>query len=75
MSAAAQSRLPKMSDAIWRVARFNSDMGFLVEFAMLHFVRIMADTVLEPAATRGICSLSSFFLGYLPYNRVGLARN
>jgi hypothetical protein len=59
--------LAKMSDATWRVGRTNNDMmGVLDEFAMLRFARIMADTVLEPAARPGICSLSSFFLGYLP---------
>jgi hypothetical protein len=41
-------------------------MGILVEFAVLHLVRIVADTVLEAAAGTGICSLTSFFLGYLP---------
>jgi hypothetical protein len=55
-----------MSDATWRVGRTNDDMmGILDEFAVLRFARIMADTVLEPAARTGICSLSSFFLGYL----------
>src|ERR1700761_3457692 len=40
--------------------------GSLDNFTRLQVVLGKADTVLEPAAEPGICSLTAFFLGYLP---------
>ena len=66
-AAAVQSMLPNTSDAIRREGRITNGMKDpLDSFTRLQFVHGKADTVLEPAAEPGICSLTAFFLGYLP---------